>query len=187
MLHQSDFKLGAQELRHLSNENIIRAQSVQKNNIHIVLDHVVDAYNVGSAFRIADSINAKKVWIGGENITTPCDKQVKKSSLNTCLFVDWESIPKTTQIFRENGFFIALEKLKDPQDFKVQDCSNIRGICQSLNIPIYIIIGSESFGISDEVLSQVNTIVEIPMLGINHSMNVINALTLICYSVIGVL
>ena len=55
-----------------------------------------------------------------------------------------------------------------------------------MNIPIFIIIGSESFGISREVLEQVNTIVSIPMYGVNTSMNVINALTIICYSILGV-
>lgn len=187
-MFQSDFKLKASELRNLSEENIARAKALPKNPINIVLDRIVDTYNIGSAFRIADSINASKVWLCGQDIATPYDRQVKKSSLNTCQFVEWESLSKTTEIFRQKGIFIALEETSSIQEFsfKFQNCKNINGICQEMNIPIFIIIGSESFGISREVLEQVNTIVSIPMYGVNTSMNVINALTIICYSILGV-
>jgi tRNA G18 (ribose-2'-O)-methylase SpoU len=186
---QSDFKLKASELRNISEENIIRAKALPKNPIHIVLDRIVDTYNIGSAFRIADSINASKVWLCGQNIATPHDKQVRKSSLNTCQFAEWESLPETTQIFQQKGIFIALEEVSAIQEFsfKFENCKNINGICREMNIPIFIIIGSESFGISREVLEKVNTIVSIPMYGVNTSMNVINALTIICYSILGVI
>jgi tRNA G18 (ribose-2'-O)-methylase SpoU len=191
MLQKSEFTLTAKELRHLTEEQKSSALNQPKNNIHIVLDNVVDAYNVGSAFRIADSINAKKVWILGENIVTPYDRQVQKSSMYTCQLVEWET-NSNFDFIHENfstGFFIAVEKLREKDDFefKIQNCKNISGILQHLNVPIFIIVGSESFGISQEILNKVDTIVEIPMLGVNNSMNVINALTLICYSITGLI
>lgn len=186
-MYKSDFKLTAPELRALSSENIERAKNLKKNNIHIVLDNVVDAYNVGSAFRIADSINASTVWICGSDIVHPTDKQVQKSSMNTSQFVNWKLVSDTKQIFREKGLFIALEKLQEDSEFRIKltDCKNINNICEELNTPIFVIVGSERFGISKEVLAQVNTIVELPMFGVNTSMNVINALTVLCYSLVG--
>lgn len=191
MLQKSELTLTAKELRSLTPEVIEVAKKQPKNNIHIVLDNVVDAYNVGSAFRIADSINAKKVWLCGKDIVTPFDRQVQKSSMYTCQLVEWETNASANYIFEQysTGFFIALEKLreKDSFEFKIQNCKNISGILSHLNVPIFIIVGSESFGISQEVLNRANTIVEIPMLGVNNSMNVINALTLICYSITGLI
>lgn len=187
MLQKSEFTLTAKELRTLTPEVIEKSKKQVRNNIHIVLDRVVDAYNVGSAFRIADSINAQKVWLCGKDIVTPYDRQVQKSSMYTCQLVEWETNSTASFIFEKysTGFFIAVEKLKEKDDFefKIQNCKNISGILSHLNVPIFIIVGSESFGISQEVLEKVNTIVEIPMLGVNNSMNVINALTLICYSI----
>lgn len=189
MLQKSEFILTAKELRTLTPEVIEKSKKQVRNNIHIVLDRVVDAYNVGSAFRIADSINAQKVWLCGKDIVTPYDRQVQKSSMYTCQLVEWETNSTANFIFEKysTGFFIAVEKLKEKDDFefKIQNCKNISGILSHLNVPIFIIVGSESFGISQEVLKKVNTIVEIPMLGVNNSMNVINALTLICYSITG--
>lgn len=184
---RSDFKLRAHDLRNISQENIARAKALPKNPIHIVLDRIVDTYNIGSAFRIADAVNAKKVWLCGIDTATPHNKQVEKSSMNTSSFVEWESIPDTTDIFRQKGLFIALEELSNDSEFsfKLKDCKNINGICREMNIPVFIIIGSERFGISSNVLSQVNSIVTIPMYGVNTSMNVINALSIICYSILG--
>ena len=191
MLQKSEFTLTAKELRSLTPEVIEKSKNQSKNNIHIVLDSVVDAYNVGSAFRIADSINAQKVWLCGKDIVTPYDRQVQKSSMYTCQLVEWETNLSANFIFEKysTGFFIAVEKLREKDDFefKIQNCKNISGILQHLNVPIFIIVGSETNGISQNVLEKVNTIVEIPMLGVNNSMNVINALTLICYSITGLI
>ncbi len=191
MLQKSELTLTAKELRNLTPEVIEVAKKQPKNNIHIVLDNVVDAYNVGSAFRIADSINAKKVWILGKDIVTPYDRQVQKSSMYTCQLVEWEINSSADYIFENfsTGFFIAVEKLREKDDFefKIQNCKNISGILAQLNVPIFIIVGSETHGISQKILNRVDTIVEIPMLGVNNSMNVINALTLICYSITGLI
>lgn len=191
MLQKSELTLTAKELRSLTPEVIEVAKKQPKNNIHIVLDNVVDAYNVGSAFRIADSINAQKVWLCGKDIVTPYDRQVQKSSMYTCQLVEWESNLTTEYVFNKysTGFFIAVEKLREKDDFefKIQNCKNISGILSQLKVPIFIVVGSETNGISKYTLENVDTIVEIPMMGVNNSMNVINALTLICYSITGLI
>lgn len=188
MIHQSDFKLKATDLRNLSQENIERAKALPRNNINIVLHNIVDTYNIGSAFRIADSINASKVWLCGNEVATPSNRQVQKSSLNTCFLVEWEHLSSINLLFQQNGIFIALEELSNNSEFenKVSSLSQIAN--QKLyesNVPVYIIIGSERFGISENVLEKSNMIVSIPMYGINTSMNVINALAIMCYFIFG--
>lgn len=191
-MKKSSITLSAYDLRHsLTDEIKEKVKQVDRNNIHIILDNVVDAYNVGSAFRIADSIFAKKVWICGKNIVTPLDRQVKKSSVNTCDLIEWEALNNTVDIFDKselsNAYFIAIEKTeadvnKTKIDFYGLKLINaVQGIDRKENSkPICLIVGSESFGISNSVLEKVNGILEIPMYGINNSMNVINALAITC-------
>lgn len=188
MICQSDFKLKASDLRNLSQENIVRAKALPKNNIQIILYNIVDTYNIGSAFRTADSINASKVWLCGNEVATPSNKQVQKSSLNTCLFVEWEHISNIDSLFQQQGIFIALEELSTNSGFehKVKSLTELANqkLYQS-DLPVYIIIGSERFGISENVLEKSNMIVSIPMYGVNTSMNVINALAIMCYFIFG--
>lgn len=191
-LKKSSTILSAHDLRHsLTDEIKELAKQSDRNNIHIVLDNIVDAYNVGSAFRIADSIFAKKVWICGKDIVTPLDRQVQKSSVNTCDLIEWESLENTIDIFKQlnNGpgkpetFFISLEKINDHDKYgNLLHLRNVKDIWRQLSLQndrLCIIIGSESFGINQEVLQWSDAIVEIPMYGINNSMNVINALAIL--------
>ncbi|MBI3070017.1 MAG: hypothetical protein HYY87_01795 [Candidatus Levybacteria bacterium] len=61
-------KLGAKELRTTkpSEEEFRR---VKKNPIYIILDNVLDTYNVGAIFRLADAVSAEKVILCGETET----------------------------------------------------------------------------------------------------------------------
>lgn len=198
---KSPITLSAHELRHsLTDEIKEECKKYERNNIHIVLDNVVDTYNIGSAFRIADSIFAKKVWICGKDVATPLDRQVQKSSVNTCDLIEWEVLENTIDIFTKflpwskepnrDGIFFAIEKLNDDVfSKKTIPLNKFKSLvytykCWKPDIPLCIIIGSESKGISNNVLEKVNAIIEIPMHGINNSMNVMNALAIACYSLI---
>lgn len=201
---KSPITLSAHELRHsLTDEIKEECKKYERNNIHIVLDNVVDTYNIGSAFRIADSIFAKKVWICGKDVATPLDRQVQKSSVNTCDLIEWEVLENTIDIFTKfdrtfdtiggttrmtysHAYFIALEKATDIEDkISLEKCHDIYyNFCIPRNVPLVFIIGNESRGIDKEILFKASSILEIPMFGINNSMNVMNALAIACYSLI---
>ena len=38
-------------------------QSIQRNQIYLVLDRIIDTYNIGSMFRLADAIGAQKLYL----------------------------------------------------------------------------------------------------------------------------
>ena len=52
-------KLNAKELRTTEVDPEI-AKSIKKNPVTIILDNVLDTYNVGSIFRLADAVAATK-------------------------------------------------------------------------------------------------------------------------------
>ena len=74
-------KLNAKELRTTEADPEI-AKSIKKNPVTIILDNVLDTYNVGSIFRLADAVAAEKVILCGQTLTPP-NSRIKKASINT--------------------------------------------------------------------------------------------------------
>jgi len=82
------FKLNAHQLRTQEpDEEAIK--NLKKNPIYIILDNVLDTYNVGAIFRLADAVAAEKVYLCGQTETPPNPK-IKKASINTWKWVEWE-------------------------------------------------------------------------------------------------
>src|SRR3982751_150593 len=81
-------KLNAKQLRttKATPENFAK---IKKNPIYIVLDNVLDTYNIGAIFRLADAVAAEKVIICGESEVPP-HTRIKKASINTTEWINWE-------------------------------------------------------------------------------------------------
>jgi tRNA G18 (ribose-2'-O)-methylase SpoU len=86
-------KLNAKQLRTTQADPEI-ARSIKKNPITIILDNVLETYNVGSIFRLADAVAAEKVILCGQTLTPP-NSRIKKASVNTWQYVDWEYCEST--------------------------------------------------------------------------------------------
>lgn len=149
---------------------------VAKNRIYIVLDDVLDTYNVGAIFRLADAVASKNVFLCGKTPTPP-NPRIKKASINTTEWVTWE--------YAES----AVETIKDLR-LKIDDLKVI-AIEQSEKsipytefnyvLPIALVVGNESYGVSREVLDVCDGVVEIPMHGVNVSLNVMVSLGIVLY------
>jgi len=152
------------------------AQSMKKNPITIIVDNVLDTYNIGSIFRLADAIAAEKVYLCGATETPP-NTRIKKASINTWQWVDWQYCPTALdaiaqcKIANKNCQIIAVE----------QDERSVPFDTVQYSFPVALIVGNESNGISKEVLDKVDTIVELPMFGINTSLNVMVSCGIILY------
>lgn len=171
-------KLNAKQLRTQEpDEKIIK--SLKKNPIYIFLDNVLDTYNVGSIFRLADAVAAKKVFLCGETETPPNPK-IKKASINTWKWVDWEYAPQVVS---------AVENLKSKiKNLKIvvieQDSRSILLKDFKPHFPLAIVVGNETYGVSKEVLDMADTVVELPMFGVNKSLNVMVACGIVLYKII---
>ena len=64
-------------------------KKIKRREIYFVLDNILDTYNVGGIFRLADAIGVKKVYLCGETETPP-NPRIKKASINTTEWVAWE-------------------------------------------------------------------------------------------------
>src|SRR6266852_1295001 len=106
-------KLGAKELRTTKAEDE-QKKLLNKNPIYIILDNVLDTYNIGSIFRLADAVAAEKVYLCG-GTETPPHHRIKKASINTTEWVPWEY--KKTALEAVNDL---RSKIKDIQIVSVE-------------------------------------------------------------------
>src|SRR5260370_15922772 len=81
-------KLGAKELR-TTEAGEEHKKQLKKNPIYLIIDNVLDTYNVGAIFRLADAVAATKVYLCG-GTETPPHTRIKKASINTTEWVEWE-------------------------------------------------------------------------------------------------
>lgn len=136
-----------------------------KKRIHLVLDNIRSAYNVGSIFRTADAAGITKIHICG--ITPdPNNPKVLKTALDSERAVDWEKSNDTISIvtqLKKEGFTIYSAEITDRSvDFhKVEYPDNTA-----------IVLGNEIEGVDLRVLRESDKHIVIPMRGIKESLNV---------------
>lgn len=154
-------------------------QSLPKNPIYIILDNVLDTYNVGAIFRLADATAVTKVLLCGETLTPP-DHKIKKASVNTWQWVNWEYYHTTRE---------AIESLRKEvpgvQVVAVElDEKSVPYTEFDYTFPVALVVGHESDGISQEILDLCDVTVELPMYGVNVSLNVMVSLGIALYEVV---
>jgi len=169
-------KLNAQQLRK-SNPTDEELKNIKRNPIYFVLDRIIDTYNVGSLFRLADAIAVKKVFLCGE-MEYPPSSRIHKAAVGTEQWTPWEkknSTLETVKELKKKGIqIIAVE-----QDSRSISYKDLRP-----NFPCAIVVGNETGGMEKEVLDEVDVIVELPMYGINKSFNVWGSGAIVAYKVI---
>ncbi len=171
-------KLNAQELRTQPVDGEI-VKSIKKNPITIILDNVLDTYNIGSIFRLADAVAAEKVYLCGATETPP-NTRIKKASINTWAWVDWEYAPDTLALIKK-----IRAKNKDMSIVAVeQDVKSVPFEKATYTFPIAIVVGNETNGVSKDVMNHVDTIIELPMFGVNTSLNVMVTTGIILYEIL---
>jgi len=152
-------------------------KEIKRNPIILVLDNVLDTYNIGSFFRLADALAVEKICLCGP-VVTPPNIKIHRASIGTWKWVPWEqysSTKKCIEQLKKDGYqIIACEQNKD----------SVKYLDARYKFPVAIIAGSESFGVSKDVLKIVDKVVEIPMFGVNISLNVLVATSIISFDVI---
>lgn len=137
----------------------------------LILDNIRSVHNVASLFRTADGMGITHIVLCGTS-PTPMDRfgrersDFKKVSLGAEKTVSWryfETTEEAIEIFKKEKYeIVALEQ-------NVQS-KNINEFSSDKNIAL--ILGSEVTGVSQEILSLCDSIVEIPMFGKKESLNV---------------
>jgi tRNA G18 (ribose-2'-O)-methylase SpoU len=172
------FKLGAKDLRK-TRPTPRTFKTIKRNPIYLVLDRVIDTYNIGSLFRLADAIAAEKMYICGDTEYPPSSR-IHKAAVGTQEWVPWEKADSTVKIVKKLKFegvqIIAVEQ--SPQSIPYSVLST------KVEFPVAVVVGNETDGIDKEVLDLADVIVELPMFGVNKSFNVWGSAAVVAYQVL---
>jgi len=157
-------KLENSELERL---DVTGFKEAKKTPIIIILDNVRSLNNIGSVFRTADAFLVKKIYLCGITATPP-HKDIRKTALGATESVDWEYRKDTLELVEElkrKGMEIAsveqVEKAVMLNDYQV----NSEKI-------VALVFGNEVKGVSQDVVSASDTVLEIPQFGTKHSLNI---------------
>jgi len=168
-------KLNARQLRY-NKPTAKQRSTIRRNPIYIILDDILDTYNIGSIFRLADAVAARKIVLCGRTATPPNIK-IHRAAIGTEEWVPWQYASTAAE---------AIENLK----LKVKDLT-VYVIEQGQQSTVYdkidykfpaaFVVGNETNGISPEVLKMVDNVLEIPMWGFNKSLNVMVSLAIVLW------
>lgn len=174
-------KLNSKQLREVDPSEVeVHAKTLKRNPIYLILENVYDTYNIGGLFRLADALAVEKIYLCGE-MEIPPHHKIAKASVGTYKIVPWVYKETAKEAIEE---LKQLSEDKRPQILAVEQSSNSIPYTQAgITFPVALLVGNETYGVLEETMEMVDTIVEIPMWGINKSLNVIVSAAIVAYHV----
>jgi tRNA G18 (ribose-2'-O)-methylase SpoU len=176
-------KLNAKQLR-VTKPTGEELEAIKRKPIYIVLDNVLDTYNIGGIFRLADAVAASEVILCGGSETPPSSR-IHKAAVGTEEWVPWRYFASAKEALLDLRSQIPdLRIIAVEQDARSASISNLN-FQISNSQPVAVVMGHETDGVSKEALDLADVIVEIPMWGVNQSLNVIVSTAIALYKIIG--
>lgn len=154
-------------------------ETIKRNPIYLVLDTVIDTYNIGSLFRLADAIAAEKLYICGQTEYPP-NSRIHKAAVGTEEWVRWEKSDSTLDTVKklksEGVQIVCVEQSTLSVPYTL--------LPTRLQFPCAIVIGNETTGVDKDVQEASDIVIELPMFGVNKSLNVWGTAAVAAYKVI---
>lgn len=171
-------KLNSHQLRDSKvGESAKLRTQIPRNPMVLVLDNVLDTYNIGSFFRLGDALGVSKIYLCGPCVTPP-NLKIHRASVGTWKWLPWQHFSSTidcvNQLKKDGYQIVACEQASTSVNYQKA----------KYKFPVAIIAGSEMDGIKPETLKLVDQIIEIPMYGVNKSLNVLVATSVIGFDVV---
>ncbi|MGZ8541088.1 MAG: RNA methyltransferase [Chitinophagaceae bacterium] len=161
----------------LGRKSVEEFKESPKNPVIAVLENVRSAYNVGSVFRTADAFLIDAVYITGYTAKPP-HKEIKKTALGAEETVDWKHFPsakEAIEVLKQDGYKIfAVEQVESSISLEKFDA----------NGKIAVIFGNEVSGVEQSTIALCDGTIEIPQLGMKHSLNIATAAGVVLWELI---
>ncbi len=156
--------------------------SAIKLPLNIIANDLSSPQNVGSLFRLCDALGVDRLYLCGETPIPPHAK-INKTSRSTekhVVFEQHDNAVALVKALKASGAFII--SLEVTSSSVAIDSDHFSEIIRNKK-PIYLILGSENSGVSENLLSLSDITTHITMLGNNSSMNVISAASIACFEI----
>jgi 23S rRNA (guanosine2251-2'-O)-methyltransferase len=163
----------------LNRKSVEEFKRSEKTPVIAVLENIRSAYNVGSVFRTADAFLLEAIYITGYTCIPP-HKEIKKTALGAEETVDWKHFTSATEA-------ITILKKKGYKVYAVEQAINSISL-QKLSInntdKVAFIFGNEVSGVEQSTIEQCDGCVEIPQLGMKHSLNIATAAGVVLWEMV---
>ena len=154
----------------LNRKSVEEFRQAAKSPIVVVLENIRSAYNVGSIFRTADAFLLEAVFLTGYTAHPP-HKEIKKTALGAEESVLWKHFSTTKEAIQELrscGYTV----------FAVEQTNQrvmLENVEWDTEKKIALVLGNEVSGVEQETIDNCDGCIEIPQLGMKHSLNMATA------------
>ncbi|WP_353135597.1 RNA methyltransferase [Pseudopedobacter sp.] len=156
------------KLDELNRPSVEEFKNQDKLPIVVVLDNVRSLHNVGSAFRTADGFAVEALYLCGITAQPP-HREIEKTALGATQSIDWkyfDNVADAVSDLKEKGYqIIAIEQ--------AENSVSLLDFEPDPNEKFALFFGNEVNGVSEEVMKQIDTCIEIPQFGTKHSFNIV--------------
>jgi tRNA G18 (ribose-2'-O)-methylase SpoU len=163
----------------LNRKTVEEFKRSEKTPVIAVLENIRSSYNVGSVFRTADAFLLEGIYLTGYTGIPP-HKEIRKTALGAEDTVEWKHFQNATaaiEDLRSKGFKVyaveqvanswSLEKINFEQDEKIA-----------------VIFGNEVSGVEQDTILKCDGCIEIPQLGMKHSLNIATAAGVVLWEIV---
>jgi tRNA G18 (ribose-2'-O)-methylase SpoU len=162
----------------LGRKSVEEFRESQKLPVIAVLENIRSAYNVGSVFRTADAFLLEGIYICGYTAFPP-HKEIRKTALgaeDTAAWKHFKNIEEAIDEIRAMGYKVyAVEQAVD--SWKL-------GSFSAEDDKVAVIFGNEVTGVEQSTIALCDGVIEIPQLGMKHSLNVATAAGVVLWELI---
>jgi 23S rRNA (guanosine2251-2'-O)-methyltransferase len=159
-------------MRKLSMEELNRKtvqgfRNSEKIPVIVILDNIRSMHNVGSVFRTADAFLLKAIYLCGYTPQPP-HRDIQKTALGATETVEWKysaSTKAAVELLKADGFTV----------YAIEQAEGSLSLNEAGNLPtekLAVVFGNEVEGVNEEVLKICDGCIEIPQLGMKHSLNI---------------
>jgi 23S rRNA (guanosine2251-2'-O)-methyltransferase len=166
-------------MEQLGRKTAAEFREAEKIPVIVVLENIRSAYNVGSVFRSADAFLVEAIYITGYSAKPP-HKEIKKTALGAEETVGWKYFSSAPD---------AIAALRS-QDFKVFAVEQAYPSLPLYSLPmnpgdkLAVVFGNEVTGVEQSTILLCDGCIEIPQLGMKHSLNIATAAGVVLWELV---
>ncbi len=159
---------------HYAAVDVESLEPIPRSRIHIVVDNVRSAFNVGSIFRTSDAGAVAHIHLCGMTAHPP-HKKLEKTALGAFAYVPWTYYERTKDALKglqaEGIPIVGIEVTDDAKTMGDFDWPE----------EVAIVMGNEVTGIHARNIKRCDHVLKIPMFGYKNSINVATAYGIVLY------
>lgn len=146
-------------------------------DVHLVLDNVRSAFNVGSIVRTSEAARVARLHLCGITARPP-HRQLARTALGATRHVHWTHHPETVDALSalraEGRRVVALELTPGSRSY----------LEAPLDPPLALVVGHEVNGVDPAALALADEVVHLPMFGVKNSLNVAAATAAVLFEIL---